>query len=62
MQVGDEIETWFSDTPSGKSRILDIRPYRGKYPEFFTHMVVVTAPRIRAGKLEMAVNEKEFRE
>jgi len=62
MQVGDEIETWFSDMPGGKSRILGIRPYRGKYPEFFTHTLALTAPRTRAGKLDMAVNEKEFME
>lgn len=58
-QVGDKIETWFSDKPDGKSTILAVYPYRGKYKEYFTHTLKLTAPRTQAGSLEMAYNAKE---
>jgi hypothetical protein len=59
MKVGDKIDTWF---PGGE--ILSIRRYNGKYPEWFTHFVRVTAPRAESNHknssrnrdwLEMAV-------
>lgn len=57
MKVGDRITTWFSDVPDGKSTIVAIHPYRGLYKASFTHVLVLTAPRTRAGTLEMSVNE-----
>ncbi len=54
-RVGDKIETWFSGEPDGKSRVLAVEPYRGRYTEFFTHVVRVTAPNTRRGWMEMSV-------
>jgi hypothetical protein len=53
MKVGDKIETWFSDMPDGKSTIIAIDPYRGKYPQWFRHVLRVTAPRTKRGWLEV---------
>lgn len=58
MKVGDRIPTWFSDRADGLSTILAIEPYRGQYPQWFTHSVKVTAPRTRAGHLWMTVNNR----
>lgn len=54
-RVGEKIETWFSDSNDGMSTILSIEPYRGKYRQFFTHVLRVTAPRTRAGWIEICV-------
>lgn len=60
MKIGDRITTWFSDMPDGKSTITGIYPYRGKYKESFTHVLILTAPRTQAGTLEMSVNEENI--
>ena len=57
FKVDDKILTWFSDEPDGMSRILKVFPYTGRYPQWFTHIVRVTSPRVRKGWVEMAVNE-----
>lgn len=54
-KVGDLIETWFSDKPSGMSTILAVEPYRGKYTQWFTYTLRVTAPRTRNGWMELCV-------
>ena len=59
MKVGDKIETWFSDSFDGLSVVLEIVPYRGRYPQWFTHTVTVTAPRTRARSIQMAVDLRE---
>jgi len=53
-KVGDKIPTWFSDCPSLQSTVLEVLPYRGKYPEYFSCVLRLTAPRTRRGSLEMA--------
>ena len=50
MKIGDRIPIWF---PGGV--IVAIRPYTGSYPQWFTHIVTVTASRTRRGTLEVAV-------
>jgi hypothetical protein len=56
MKPGDRLKTWFSDQPDGKSTVVGIWPYTGRYKEDFTHSVELTAPRTRAGTLIMSVN------
>lgn len=51
---GDKIETWFSGQPDRMSTILKVQPYAGKYPQYFSVVLTVTAPRTKAGHLEMA--------
>jgi len=58
IKVGDQITTWFSDRWDGKSTVLAIRPYTGKYPQFFTHFLEVTAPRTRRRSLEVCYNSR----
>jgi hypothetical protein len=60
LEVGAEIETWFSDNKSGKSRILSIRPLEDRYRGMFTHIVRVSAPRTRRGWMELSVHESDF--
>lgn len=55
--VGGKVATWFSDQKDGMSTIMKVRPYRGKYTEFFTHVLEVSAPRTRAGFLELSWDE-----
>lgn len=58
--VGKTIPTWFSGNASGRSRIIDVRPYTGKYVTMFTHILVLTAPNTKIGQLEMAVHESDI--
>jgi hypothetical protein len=60
LKVNDRVRTWFSDQPDGKSTILGIRPYTGAYPQFFSWVFKLTAPRTHAGWTEMAVGESTF--
>lgn len=51
----------FDGRPSGDHRaaVVHVRPYTGAYPDVFTHVLTLRAPRTRAGLLEMSVNLKE---
>jgi hypothetical protein len=57
IKVGDKIRTWWQ--PTG-STILEILRYSGKHPDWFDMMLVLTAPRTKAGKWEMPYNSSEF--
>lgn len=49
--------SWFrGDRPDGSSTVLECRPYSGKYPHFFTHILRLAAPRTGRGWLEQAVS------
>ena len=52
-KIGDRIVTWFSNEPDHKSTIIEIEPYRGKYPEYFNVTLRVTAPRTQHGWIEL---------
>lgn len=52
-KVGDTVLTWFSGREDGMSTILVITPYRGAYPQYFTHVLRVTAPRTTRGWMEV---------
>ena len=54
-EIGSKMETWFSDRDDGMSTVVAVRPYTGKYPQWFTWVVTLTAPRTKKGTLEMAV-------
>lgn len=53
---GDRYHTWFSGREDGMSTIIDVLPYHGKYPQWFTNVLVLSADRTKSGKLEMTVN------
>ena len=53
FKVGDEIDTWFSGDASGKSRILEVRKYDGRYPKYFKYILKVTAPTTMRGWMEI---------
>jgi hypothetical protein len=57
-KIGDQIATWFSDRPDGKSTVLAVYPYCGRYPEHFIHVLKLTAPRTQAGTLEMSYDAR----
>ena len=48
-KIGERIDTWHQG-----GVVLEIRPYAGKYAHWFTHVLVVSAPNTKAGKIEMA--------
>ena len=54
-KIGERYHTWFSGREDGISTILGIEPYRGKYPQWFTHVLVLSSSNT-SGKSEMAVN------
>ena len=58
IKIGDRVTTWFSDEPDGKSTVLEVKPYTGMYQQCFDTVLVVTAPRTRQGKMEMAFDSK----
>jgi len=48
-RVGDEVPYWFA--PEG-TRVLDVKPYAGRYPQWFCAVVRLDAPRTRRGWIE----------
>ncbi len=58
-QVGQTMTTWFSDRMDRRSTILEVQPYRGRYPQFFDCVLIFSAPRTKRGSLEMAYDSRE---
>lgn len=52
MQVGDQLD--------GRT-VLEVRPYRGKYPQWFNVVLVITSPHTRSGRIERAYNDLALR-
>jgi hypothetical protein len=53
---------WQGDQFDGSASVLRCEPYRGLYPQWFTHSLRLRAPNTKSGYLEMAVNlDKDFR-
>lgn len=50
FRIGDELETWVAGNESGYARIIDIRPYTGRYN--FQVVLRVTAQRTLRGWME----------
>lgn len=49
--------SWFlGDLPDGSSTVLAVTAYTGHYPEHFTHVLRLAAPRTDRGWIEEAVN------
>ncbi len=48
-QIGDLVDTFL-----GQSKILDIYPYTGNYPQWYDCVLKVEAPRTRRGWIEIA--------
>jgi len=59
-KIGTEHPVWW-DTHDGRptgqhqARILDIRPYKGQYKEWFSYILKLSAPNVGCGWLEMTV-------
>lgn len=53
--VGDYYPTWFSGRYDGRSVVLEVRPYTGRFPQWFTWVVRVTAPRTDRQWMELCV-------
>jgi hypothetical protein len=60
-EVGDRVETWFSGRADGKSTVLAVEPYRGRYTQHFAWTVRVTAPNTNRGWMELCVAASEVR-
>jgi len=57
--VGDKVLTWFSDESDGKSTVLEVIPYTGRYTDMYTHVLKLTAPRTSRGWMEMPVGDND---
>ena len=57
--VGKTIPTWFSDRWDGRSAILYVAPYHGKYRDAFDCVLTLTAPRTPKRSIEMAANSAD---
>jgi hypothetical protein len=60
IAIGDLYPVWWETFRKDKNDnplaiVKDIRPYTGRYKEFFTHDLVLEAPLTRKGTLEMSV-------
>jgi len=55
IKIGDLYPTWYSDRPDKMSTVIDISPYTGRYKEFFTHVLRLTAPKTCRGWMECPV-------
>lgn len=61
MKVGDKLKTWFSGSEDGISRIIEIMPYHGAYPQFFDCVLKLSAQTTKRGWMEMAYNSKDWK-
>ncbi len=63
LSKGDLYPVWWqtfkTDHKGNLAVIKEIRPYKGRYTELFTHDLVLEAPNTRKGYLEMSVNLNE---
>ncbi len=69
VNIGDLWRVWW-ETPERDedgnhwARIIDIRPYKGRYQEYFTHVLDLYASNTKKGYHSMTVNldKKDWRE
>lgn len=64
LKVGDLYPVWwdtFDERPAGDhlALVMEIKPYTGRYTQWFTHILRLAAPRTNRGWLEMSVNLNE---
>lgn len=62
LKKGDPYPVWWntgSEYINGwyTAKIIDIKPYKGAYPQYFTHVLQLTNPGTRRGWTEMAVKQ-----
>jgi hypothetical protein len=54
--IPETYNSWFvGDLPDGSSTVLEVMPYEGNYPEHFTHVLRLAAPKTAKGWLLQAV-------
>ena len=53
---GDEITVAFSGREDGKAEVLEVRPYTGAYPQWFTHIIKYRALNTRRGWMEITAD------
>jgi hypothetical protein len=50
---------WHTSRPDNMAKVLRVDPYRGRYPQYFTHVLTLEAPNTRKGELEMTWNARQ---
>lgn len=66
FKVGDDYPVWWNterekiDGGYFPARIIDVFPYRGRYPQHFTHVLRLTDPNTKRGWSEMAVDGRSM--
>ena len=48
-EVGDKIRPYVTHPPQ---TIMEVRPYTGRYPQYFTHFITFTSPITPSGRVE----------
>jgi hypothetical protein len=59
MKIGDMYPVWWwqprkDEQGRNLARIINIEPYKGRYPELFSQVLTLTAD-TKSGQLEMAI-------
>lgn len=54
LRPGDLYPVWWWTPPANMARIIEIQPYRGRYPEYFSHVLRLFSD-TKQGWLDMAV-------
>lgn len=65
FKIGADFPVWWNtNRPKVNgfypARIIAIEPYRGKYPQWFTHVLTLEAPSTRNGATQMTANENDL--
>jgi hypothetical protein len=57
VKTGDLYPVWWTtDTlEPHMARVMAVIPYRGRYPQWFNAVLILSAPNTKRGSLEMAV-------
>jgi hypothetical protein len=59
LHIPEKVLVWW-ETSSGDNmaKVFRAYPYRGLYPQFFTHILVLDAPNCKSRQLEMAYDAR----
>lgn len=59
-RIGDKYPTWFSGEHDNLSTIVHIKPYTGRFKQFFDLILTLTAKNTLKGTLEIPVSKKDL--
>jgi len=60
-KIGEKMETWFSGRADKMSRVIEVLPYTGKYPESFDCVLRLSAETSRKGYADMSWHSRNYK-